>query len=206
MIIEAAERAASGIIEDAESQARDYLEESRRHADRIAEQRMRAMSELTDSLLRQAEAAKRQSDELIEALDRARRQIESPDRQGPAPMPESPLGGRVSHLQPVEPEPPNLQAVPPSTPTEGFSAAEPPGVAPEPPPAESPPHDQPTAEPQPAGPAPVPPRAPPSDGARLLATQMAVGGSSRSEIENRLRNEFGIEDATAILDGILGPE
>lgn len=43
-------------------------------------------------------------------------------------------------------------------------------------------------------------------GARLLATQMAVSGSSREEIEARLRNGFEIEDTSAILDAILGPE
>jgi vacuolar-type H+-ATPase subunit H len=43
-------------------------------------------------------------------------------------------------------------------------------------------------------------------GARLLATQMAVSGSSREEIEKRLRNGFEIEDTASILDAILGPE
>jgi hypothetical protein len=43
-------------------------------------------------------------------------------------------------------------------------------------------------------------------GARLLATQMAVSGNSREEIELRLRNGFEIDDTTAILDAILGPE
>lgn len=45
-----------------------------------------------------------------------------------------------------------------------------------------------------------------SAGARLLATQMAVSGSSRQEIASRLRNGFEIEDTDAILDAILGPE
>lgn len=45
-----------------------------------------------------------------------------------------------------------------------------------------------------------------SAGARLLATQMAVSGSSRGEIEQRLRSGFEIKDAAAILDAILGPE
>jgi hypothetical protein len=48
-----------------------------------------------------------------------------------------------------------------------------------------------------------------SDGsaaARLLATQMAVSGSSRMEIEMRLRSGFEIEDTSEILDAILGPE
>jgi cell division septum initiation protein DivIVA len=43
-------------------------------------------------------------------------------------------------------------------------------------------------------------------GARLLATQMAVSGNSREEIELRLRNGFDIDDTAAILDAILGPE
>jgi hypothetical protein len=45
-----------------------------------------------------------------------------------------------------------------------------------------------------------------SAAARLLATQMAVSGSSREEIETRLRNGFEIEDTREILDAILGPE
>jgi hypothetical protein len=39
-----------------------------------------------------------------------------------------------------------------------------------------------------------------SDGARLLATQMAVAGSSRETIASRLKEEFGILDSTPILD------
>jgi phytoene dehydrogenase-like protein len=45
-----------------------------------------------------------------------------------------------------------------------------------------------------------------SSAARLLATQMAVSGSTRKEIEARLRNAFEIEDTAEILDAILGPE
>jgi cell division septum initiation protein DivIVA len=50
------------------------------------------------------------------------------------------------------------------------------------------------------------PRRSGSAGARLLATQMAVSGSSREEIEARLRRDFDIEDTSEILDAILGPE
>jgi hypothetical protein len=45
-----------------------------------------------------------------------------------------------------------------------------------------------------------------SAGARLLATQMAVSGSSREEIAERLRRGFDIADTNEILDAILGPE
>ena len=53
--------------------------------------------------------------------------------------------------------------------------------------------------------APVPRRSG-SAGARLLATQMAVSGADRGEIEARLRHGFDIEDTSEILDAILGPE
>jgi len=42
--------------------------------------------------------------------------------------------------------------------------------------------------------------------ARLLATQMAVSGSSRKEIEERMRSDFDLHDTREILDAILGPE
>lgn len=56
------------------------------------------------------------------------------------------------------------------------------------------------------GPEPVPTQRSGSAGARLLATQLAVSGSSREEIEQRLRSGFDIEDTSEILDAILGPE
>jgi cell division septum initiation protein DivIVA len=66
--------------------------------------------------------------------------------------------------------------------------------------------DEPEARPEaPAEPAAPVPQADPA-GARLLATQLAVSGSSREEIAERLRNGFEIEDTDAILDAILGPE
>jgi hypothetical protein len=65
------------------------------------------------------------------------------------------------------------------------------------------PHLRPVAETA-AEPAPAPRSG--AAGARLLATQMAVSGSSREEIEARLRSGFEIEDTSEILDAILGPE
>ena len=46
--------------------------------------------------------------------------------------------------------------------------------------------------------------APPEE-AVLRATQMAVAGSSRSEIEATLSDEFGLADATPVVNDILGP-
>jgi len=64
-------------------------------------------------------------------------------------------------------------------------------------------------EPPPAaefGPLASEPQTADAPGARLLATQLAVSGSSREEIAERLRTGFEIEDTDAILDAILGPE
>ncbi|HTR75461.1 MAG TPA: hypothetical protein VMH33_09435 [Solirubrobacterales bacterium] len=66
------------------------------------------------------------------------------------------------------------------------------------------------ASPQPAtaehSPVPDPGAINAAAGARLLATQMAVSGSSRAEIEQRLHDGFELADTDAILDAILGPE
>jgi hypothetical protein len=120
-IVEAAERAASKVIDDAEEQARLQIEEANARADRIVAERLRAIADELD--------------------------------------PPSAASER-NHLRPVE------------------------GVP---------------------GPI-VPVRRSNSAGARLLATQMAVSGSSREEIEERLRSGFEIEDTSEILDAILGPE
>lgn len=67
--------------------------------------------------------------------------------------------------------------------------------------------DQPHLRPVEEAPSPLAPvRRSSAAGARLLATQMAVSGSSREEIEERLRSGFEIEDTSEILDAILGPE
>ena len=67
IIIDAVERAAAGVIDDAEAQAKQHLQQARARADRIAEERIRAITELTDGLIEQAEEVKRQADELIAA-------------------------------------------------------------------------------------------------------------------------------------------
>lgn len=46
----------------------------------------------------------------------------------------------------------------------------------------------------------------PSEEALLRATQMAIAGNSREEIEDALRDEYGIDDADAVVEGVLGAE
>lgn len=48
------------------------------------------------------------------------------------------------------------------------------------------------------------PGTPVSEGVRLLATQMAVAGSSRREIEDRLRRELNVRDPETLVDEVLG--
>lgn len=152
-IVEAAERAAEGVINDAETQARRYLQESRERAEQESSVRVEALAELTDSLLAEAGALRRQAERLQATLEEAKRRLE-----------EDTPPSKVTHLTAVAP----VEEPPEPTPAPGLQR----GAA----------------------------------GARLLATQMAVSGSSREEIAHRLRSGFEIEDATAILDAILGPE
>ena len=165
-IVEAAERAAVKVIDDAEEEARGRLEQAEAEAERLVADRLAELEASTDSLISQAEAVRVQSEQLIASLRQARRQL-VPEREPEQPERRQP-DARPSYLTAVDP------------------VAEP--VAPAPTvlrPA--------TGETTAAG-------------ARLLATQMAVSGSSREEIEARLRNGFEIEDTAAIVDAILGPE
>jgi cell division septum initiation protein DivIVA len=168
-IVEAAERAAANVIDDAETQARQYLAQARAQADRAGEERLAGISELIETLLGQATSLQREVERLQVTLEVARDRLEPEGRapEGAAPVEE--LRAEAA---------PRLRAV---------AGGETPQGDPE------------------AGAAPEPERTDPA-GARLLATQLAVSGSSRKEIEARLRNRFEIEDTAAILDAILGPE
>jgi cell division septum initiation protein DivIVA len=167
-IVEAAERAAAGVIDDAEAEARRYLAQARSEADRLADGQVSDLAEAVDSLLGQAVSLRRDAEQLQASLEAAKARIGG--GEGPQLTPAAEPGGDALH------EAPRLRAVDTGEPT--------------------------------STPAPEPPQASRADpaGARLLATQMAVSGSSREEIEQRLRNGFEIDDPDAILDAILGPE
>jgi hypothetical protein len=211
-IIEAAEQAAAGIRADAEERARQYLEETRRRVDGAASQRMEDMSHLTDALIQRARAVAQQSDQLLAALEDAGRRVigNSTPPQGQAPPPPPAPQAAPPAVQPSAPAPPPPPAAAPPAP-------EPP---PPPPPAPAPPPPPPPPQPQAAPPPPPPPPQPeqrpepppptpapaaanqvPAE-ARLLATQMAVAGSSREDIVSRLRDEYGVTDVGPLLEEI----
>lgn len=165
-IVEAAERAAVKVIDDAEEEARDRLERAEAEAAQLVAGRLAELDALTDSLISQAATVRAQSEQLISSLEQARRQLGSEREPGPPErrQPDS----RPAHLTAVDPVAESEAPAPTELrPAKGEATAA---------------------------------------GARLLATQMAVSGSSREEIEARLRNGFEIEDTAAIVDAILGPE
>jgi hypothetical protein len=182
-IIEGAEAAAERVIDEAEAKARAYLAEAEAEGDRLLAERLAALGELTDALVSQADAIRRQSELLTQSLEEAKRRLEGEAARGEPAAAPSAVEPAGAEAEDAEPPTPHLTAVDSPTGEEvgaaearnGESAAERRGQS------------------TPAG-------------ARLLATQMAVSGSSREEIATRLRNGFEIEDADAILDAILGPE
>ena len=143
----------------------------------------------------------------------ARRSPRPPAAAGPPPPPAQPRP--PAPASPPRPTPPPQPAAPDSefrrraldaVRARMAHSAEP--QAPSPPPATPrPPAPAPTPAPRAQDPQ-RPPRKPVSEGtaegARILATQMAVAGSTRAEILVRLRKEFGIEDPEPIVDGVVG--
>ena len=183
-IVAAAERSAKQVIDQAEEEARARIDDAHEEAERIVAARLAGLSDLTDEINAQAEALVSQAEALQQALARAKAEMGGAEASG---------GSVTMGRREPEPGPEASRSVGPSLTVVG-------GVHEEPaddPPALTPSRDFedeiPLDNSSPAG-------------ARLLATQMAVSGSSLTEIESRLRNGFKITDTRAILDAILGPE
>lgn len=205
-IVGTAEKAAKQVIDEAEEEARSRLIDAREEADRIVADRLVGLAELTDEISAQAEALRRQSEALQKAVAEAKAELGGAESLGGS----APMWRRASDRDPEsEPEAPLTDAGKPAGPALTVvgsmevgkpQAREERRVEPERNDRASERADDqpgfngaPTEKPTPAG-------------ARLLATQMAVSGSSRVEIEERLRTGFAIKDTRAILDAILGPE
>jgi cell division septum initiation protein DivIVA len=99
-IVEAAERAASKVIDDAEAEAQRYLDEARAEVDGARAERLATLVETTNSLIADAEAIRQRSEQLLQGLEQARSQLEE---QAAEPSAEAPVdnGGRGSHLSAV---------------------------------------------------------------------------------------------------------
>jgi vacuolar-type H+-ATPase subunit H len=185
-IVAAAEQAAKGVIDEAEAEARERLADASEEADRIVAERLDRLAGLTEELDLQAEALKRGAEALRAALAEARAELGGAESfAGARPMSDP--------TPPAEPEPQPRRAPGPSLSIVGAPEDAPKPLVDQEPEASPEPDFEAASNGTPAG-------------ARLLATQMAVSGSSREEIEQRLRSGFQIADATSILDAILGPE
>lgn len=207
-IVAAAERAAKQVIDEAEEEARGRIAEAHEEAERIVAARLAGLGDLTDEIGAQAEALVRQAEALQQALARAKAEMggtETRDdsattaRRDPEPAFRKPAAPSLTVI-PGEPQEPAAETrmpreVPPSQDGPAGDGRERTPSPEDGPAARS--HDLPDEIPLGNG-SPA--------GARLLATQMAVSGSSRAEIEARLRSGFAIDDTRAILDAILGPE
>jgi hypothetical protein len=202
-IVAAAERAARQVIDEAEAEARTRIADANEEAERIVGARLAGLADLTEEINAQAEGLVRQAEALQAALARAKAEMDGAEARGgstatgrreaaPSPEPDSrrPVGPALTVVGGVHEEPADPSSS--DRPLRDTARAE---DVPAPGPAASQDFDDeiPLGNGSPAG-------------ARLLATQMAVSGSSRAEIEARLRNGFKIADTRAILDAILGPE
>jgi outer membrane biosynthesis protein TonB len=139
-------------------------------------------------------------DEIEEAADRARKQL---DR----------LIGQVEALRsdletqaelPAPPAPDPAPPSPPPTPEPTPTPTPPPPPEPTPPPVPEP--SPPVPEPPPPAPEPVPPVAAFGNGdqaARLVAMKMAIDGSSRELIESELAAKFGSAERAGLLDEVF---
>ena len=194
-IVEAAEEAARAIQVEAEEEALRYREERRREADALVAEHAERLKELSTSLSEHADRVRSAVLSLSAELNRAADEL----RGDTAPATERPPGedGGDASEGPDRPRPgwfrgqvDTRQRVPyPGTGT-GPAVNRLAG------PAGS--EDASSAA---AGPddAPIP------DEALLRATQMAVAGRSREEIEEALRRDFALADPGAVVDDISRP-
>jgi hypothetical protein len=155
-IIEAANHVAATIREDAEAQARRYVEDARRRSEALTSERIRWMSEASDALLEQGRTMIARTDQLVETLRDAADRIATATADVQSPRDRAVPASR-ERPQPAAADESRLAEV------DARRASEEP---------------------------------------RLLATRMAVAGSSPRQVEARLR-EVGVEDPVGLVDAIF---
>jgi len=203
-IVDAAERVAEEIESEARAEADRYLADRVRDGDRLYRARAGELSDFTDGLVDRAEALRAEAEALSAEITRTVRQLRDAGTAATAPearaTPDQGVAASESASAVAEPAPPEVEAAEPAA-TPGFKRK--------------------GEDASPAVPSPVAypgtgggeaegsePESRGSDGvseeALLRATQMAVAGHSRDEIEATLRSEFGVSDPSSVADEILG--
>lgn len=210
-VLRATDQAAEDIIRGAQADAQRYVEEARQRAERLTHDRMDRIASLTEDLMAQAGTIHRQAQDLRAALSQTLTKLSDELGLEPPLTPE-PAGASVPAVaaEPSAPEPAAFLADQSSA---EMTAAEP--TAPEPDPAPLVSEAQPLAAVQDlpdasgdeapsllgrlsrrrrrgeGGPVSI-------DEARIATVQMLASGETREVIEQRLRDEFGIDDASEI--------
>jgi hypothetical protein len=214
-IVSTAEAEAAGLLRDAEREAElmrreaqaeadRIVDDARRRADELVAERVQLLSEMSDGIVERTEMlferidatghVRRQFDDLLRSLAEAAESVgrESGARRA-APRPAAHVPRSAPHVPPAsthEPPPP------PVTHTARPASA--------PRPAATPPR------PEPIQGVPETPRRVDDhndarfDGARLVALQMAVAGSTREEVHAELQRAFRLPDPSSILDDVFG--
>ena len=222
-ILDVVEREAAALRQEAEDEARRYMEYARRRADGLVAERQREIAELSGAIMQRADRVLRQLDEaepvraafqdLVRSLgDAAERLARETDGRSafvappfherpPAPRPRPSVAHPPPHVAPA------VSTPPPGSREHAYVPA-PPSRSPSRPSSPKPPFspDQPVAAPAP----------PTGDGGsaehasldlremRMLAIQMASSGATRGEVFSHLREAVGMDDPDAILDDIFG--
>ncbi len=220
-ILDAVEREAARLREEAREEASRYFDYAKRRADGLVEDRRWMISQLSDEIIGKSEAVISRLDDaqpvrqgfenLVRALGGAAERLAQEAEQSSGDFRPPPF-----HSAPPPEGPPTATPMPPSPPMPP-AAPMPPSPSPQGaplPPAAYPPPTPPQA--YPAAPAPEPP--PPLTGepaggasggrsrdeARTVAIQFAAAGATRAVVREHLHWALGASDPSPILDEVFG--
>jgi hypothetical protein len=185
-IVDGAERVASEILAEAEAEAEGYIEGRRHDVEQAIDQwsaDLRGLAELLsrqESRLRElTEAMIGELEEIAAVLKRVPPELDRRRELSPEGRPAVPKASEPTARERARPARPRRAPEPPQDQGDAVEEAR----------------------------ADVPDRSAPQgrEAALLRAAQMAVGGSSRDEIERALEAELAISDPAPIVDELLGP-
>lgn len=211
-ILSAAEQEAAGLVRDAEREAEVILREAHAEGERVVEEARRLADDLVQERMHRLGELRRQFDDLLRSLGEVSESAAREDARhfGRAAAPP------LRHAAPASPRhtPPPAPRQPPPPPATMRPVPPAPAAAPTPPPP-SPARREPAPPPPARRPEPVPSTSEAArrvedksdarfDGARLVALQMAVAGSTREEVHAELQRSFRLADPSPILDDVFG--
>ena len=193
-VLRATDRAAEEILRGAQADAERYVREAKERAERLTHDRMDRIASLTEDLMAQAGTIHRQAQDLRIALSQTLTKLS--DELGlERPLdPRQRSGPRRSHLFPAAPR--HLRRLRPRPRRPSQRRRPSPGMRQSDPPRKTRTlssllgrfsRKRRRADSEAA-----------IDDARIAIVQMLASGESRERIEHRLREEFGIEDASTV--------